>query len=110
MSIGTADYAKKETRVIDLHITVDPPTVYTYFWKEPVGSPEYFKRLQREYESWAKDFMEFIRDHRSQDPVQLNVERVTEDICSNCHSEWEPYLNEESGCLECVNCGKEIVQ
>jgi hypothetical protein len=41
------------------------------------------------YEKWVKEFEEFIRDHRSQDPVYLNVEREYKECCEFCEEEWE---------------------
>lgn len=43
----------------------------------------------RELKNWARDFEEFIRDHRSQDPVSLEVITDLQDQCSHCHREWE---------------------
>lgn len=40
-------------------------------------------------DEWARDFNDFIRDHRSQDRVDLSVERVFEDQCEFCNYEWE---------------------
>ena len=40
-------------------------------------------------ERWVKDFHDFIRDHRSQDPVFLSVERTYQEQCSYCNREWE---------------------
>lgn len=49
-------------------------------------------------EKWAREFAEFIRDHRSQDPVSLSVEREYQDQCSHCGREWE---EDEDGPLCC---------
>ncbi len=42
-----------------------------------------------EYETWAKDLEEFIRDHRSQDGCRINVIREESEICSICENDWE---------------------
>lgn len=56
--------------------------------------------------AWADEFNAFIRDHRSQDPVYLTVERVQEDQCSVCGQEWEPIS--DGGPMYCATCGAEI--
>lgn len=58
-------------------------------------------------EQWAKDFNDFIRDHRSQDPVRIYIEREYKDLCSHCHAEWEPFNDE--GVERCANCGAQVV-
>jgi hypothetical protein len=55
----------------------------------------------KEIEAWVKDFHAFIRDHRSQDPVFLNVARAYEDQCGFCGSKWE---EDEEGMPLC--CGR----
>ena len=40
-------------------------------------------------ESWASDFNDFIRDHRSQDPIDLYINREYEEQCSHCGYTWE---------------------
>lgn len=57
-------------------------------------------------QAWVKEIMAFIRDHRSQDQVHLDVERVTQDQCSECESEWETMI--EDGVLKCASCGAEV--
>ena len=72
----------KQKVLIDVKIICDPPRAYWYTGRT-------MEHLAREYEDWVKDFHAFIRDHRSQDPVTLNVEREYQDQCSFCHSFWE---------------------
>jgi len=84
----------KKTIISDVKIECDPPRV-----------PFYIKRNGQEaisdyYESWIKDFNEFIRDHRSQDPVSLFVEREYQDICSYCGSDWN---EDENGLPLCCD-------
>jgi hypothetical protein len=43
----------------------------------------------RQAEALAREFNEFVRDHRSMDWVSLSVEREYENQCSHCHSIWE---------------------
>lgn len=66
----------------DVKIECEPP--HFYGW----GRRTIEQRAQ-ELESWAREFEAFVRDHRSQDPISLNVVKVFEDQCSHCHSEWE---------------------
>ena len=66
----------------DVTITCDPPRVSNYLYRNPEA---YAKEMER----WVEDFHDFIRDHRSQDPVHLDVNRVYEDQCSHCHNNWE---------------------
>jgi len=51
-------------------------------------------------EMWVKEFHDFIRDHRSQDPVFLNVERVYEERCSFCGYQWEEEENGQPYCCD----------
>jgi len=70
----------KKKVLVDVKIECDPPPSY---WRRT--PEEYAKYLQ----NWVDDFHEFIRDHRSQDPVTLHVEKVYQNQCSFCTSEWE---------------------
>lgn len=58
------------------------------------------ERKAEELEDWVKDFKDFIRDHRSQDPVNLSVERVYTDVCSFCGATWEV---DDDGCPVCCD-------
>ena len=82
-------FAKKKTVLIDAHIECLPPHQNCLPWmfgsKVEEGTVEYYA-LQ--LERWVDDFQEFIRDHRSQDPVNLSVEREYEDQCSLCGNKW----------------------
>lgn len=66
----------------DVRIEVDPPSFRNWYRRSVEGRA-------RELEAWAREFEAFVRDHRSQDPIYLNVIRDHEDQCSHCHSEWE---------------------
>ena len=54
----------------------------------------------KELEQWCRKFEEFVRDHRSQDPVSLSVKREYEEQCSHCRYKWE---TDEEGCPVCCN-------
>lgn len=81
--------------LVDVQVTCDPPATR---WCRTL------EERARELEHWARDFHEFIRDHRSQDPVSLNVERIYQDQCSHCHREWE---EDEDGPLCCDKAQEE---
>ena len=85
----------KKKLLVDVKIECDPPSFY---WVK--DQEDYAKRC----EGWVKEFHEFIRDHRSQDPVFLNVERVYKEVCSFCKSEWE---EDETGEPACCNAAVE---
>ena len=71
-------------KVLDeVTISVDPPNFRLY------GCDNYMERYAQEIDGWARDFHDFIKDHRSQDPVKLNIYRHYKDICSFCKTEWE---------------------
>jgi len=59
----------------------------------------YAKELEHE----VKGFDDFLRDHRSQDLIELEVERDIKDVCSVCGNEWEP--DEENSITHCAHCG-----
>ena len=58
----------------------------------------------KQLEAWCREFEEFIRDHRSQDPIGLSVEREYQEQCSHCGSEWE---EDKDGPLCCNEAQKE---
>lgn len=58
----------------------------------------------------CSEFHDFMRDHRSQDTVQLTVEAVRKDVCSQCGDEWETYIEDDPnspdfGSESCACCG-----
>lgn len=80
----------------DVRMEIDPPSYLTYYWRDPL-------QKARAMESWAEEFHDFLRDHRSQDPVYINVIRVYEEVCVHCGVDPEP---DERGCPCC--CGKAV--
>lgn len=72
----------KQKILVDVTVTCDPPS-YINRWNRSIEQRE---KMMIE---WVNEFHDFIRDHRSQDPVNLNVERVYQEQCSHCHNEWE---------------------
>ena len=90
----------KKIRVLhDVKLVADPPASI-YRWARDQES------IARDMESWAKEFTEFVRDHRSQDEIHLSVKRVYQDQCSECLREWEP-VTDENGTY-CAWCGGHI--
>ena len=83
----------KQKVLIDVKITCDPPG-YVARWHKTIE--EQVKAI----ESWVKEFHDFIRDHRSQDPVSLDIERVYEDQCSFCGYRWELDENGDPACCQ----------
>lgn len=92
-----AEPVKPVKRLVDVRIEAEPP--YGWYYR-PADLAEQAARL----EQWTEEFHGFIRDHRSQDPVSLRVERIYEDLCSGCGGEWE----EDGGC--CSSCGALVAQ
>jgi hypothetical protein len=74
-----------KTKVMtDVTLELDPPSFY-----------------YRDAEHKARTLQEdFIRDHRSQDPVTVSVRRVYEDQCSFCHRTWEELDDGEPACCQ----------
>lgn len=68
--------------VVGLRVEVDPP------WHVTSHSHS-SEEKQRRLNAWAREFEAFVRDHRSQDPISLNVIRDERDQCSHCGYEWE---------------------
>lgn len=66
--------------VVGLRVEVDPPNLW---WCRTQ------KDRERALNEWAREFEAFVRDHRSQDPISLNVIREEQDQCSYCGYEWE---------------------
>jgi len=64
---------------------------------------EWAKQLERA----AKEFHDFLRDHRSQDMVVLDVVRKYKDVCSVCKDTWE-LDKDDNDVLICAACGAEI--
>lgn len=76
----------KKRVLVDVRISCDPPVWYA--WRR-YDSGEAQEKYAQYCEQWVKEFHSFIRDHRSQDPINLNVERHYGDQCSFCGRVWE---------------------
>ena len=75
-----------------------------------IQSWRYKDKLQygKELEQEVKNFELFLRDHRSQDMIDLNVTYIKGDICSACKREIEMYFDEDRKCFYCSNCGAKL--
>ena len=67
---------------VELKVVVNPPS-YAYGYTRDI------EQQAANLEQWARELQEFVRDHRSQDPVYLGVERVVEEVCSSCKHTWD---------------------
>jgi len=94
----------KVTRVVDVRIICDPPSyIYSWAdWSHERGSPEWWAEVHKATLKWVDEFCEFIRDHRSQDPVYLNVVKDEQAQCSRCGNEWEVF--DDDGVTYCAHC------
>lgn len=95
---------RKVNRIVDVKVVCEPPNYIARYagFGRSYGSPEYWVKYESDLKAWIREFQEFIRDHRSQDPVSLDVEIQRQDQCSACGREWEP----DENC--CAGCGAEI--
>ena len=87
----------KKKVLTDLRVVCDPPR---YVGRYSTNMEDKAKLL----EEWCEEFKAFVRDHRSQDPIDLTVERVHEYVCSHCGSEWDDELKGEC----CDEAAKEL--
>lgn len=91
---------KREHVLVDVKVEADLSSmIYRSFCKDVESE---VKELERA----AKEFHDFLRDHRSQDMVTLNVEKIYKNLCLACGEEWETY--EENGKTYCASCGNEV--
>lgn len=90
---------KKKNVLIDVHLEAYAPN-----WVARYGTAE--QRAQ-ELRDWTREFTGFVRDHRSQDAISLDVIEEREDICSVCGQQWETQIDDD-GKLQCANCGAEV--
>lgn len=77
--------------IVDFRVEVEPPHHVTRWAANN-------ERKEKALKEWAREFEAFIRDHRSQDPINLTVIRDERDECSLCGREWE---QDEDGPLCC---------
>lgn len=101
----TEKATKREKVLVDVKVEADLSGMlrYSHFLHHYKDEEERAKELDRA----TKDFNDFLHDHRSQDMISLDVQRIYKDLCSVCGEEWEPDRGED-GKLYCANCGAEI--
>lgn len=85
--------------LVEVRLVAEPPAAVTRWARTKEREAELL-------ENWVQEFRDFLRDHRSQDPVSLEVKRVKKDLCSECESEWETM--EDNGKTFCASCGREV--
>lgn len=104
----TTSTAKPVKRVVDLFVRCDFPHANQYFCyihgNKPIEEQEKIKR--RNLQDAVREFTDFLRDHRSQDIVDMGVVEVTEEVCSICGDKWEPADDDEG--TYCACCGARV--
>ena len=98
----TQKLAKPERRLVDVHVEIDAP-YYAY------GRSRDPERIAESLEWWAKEFNDFLRDHRSQDALDIKVVRDIKDVCSLCGRPWEITPPDDDCPHEtCAWCGERV--
>ena len=94
---------KRERRIRDIKIIATfPGDDRRYHW-------ETWEKYEIRLRNRASYFQNFLRDHRSQDKVNLDIEVEHEEVCTHCECQWEPY-HDDDGVLCCAGCGAIIVE
>jgi len=96
--------SKKRTVLTDCIVTAEFDHGQFVGWG--LSGSDRVEALARAAESRCREFNSFIRDHRSQDDIRLNVEKITEEQCSNCGRAWEVDYTEVPP--TCAGCGAEV--
>lgn len=86
--------------MIDMNVTIDLPV--RVYW-ERYGSPEYWKKLEKELEYEIRDFQDFIHDHRSRDSYGMQINKIYAMHCKFCGYEYPDGYN---GLVDC--CGEAL--
>lgn len=92
-----SESVKKLRVIVDTKVIIEPSFSC---WRPRETPDERHKRLER----WAKELLEFFRDHRSMDVNSVEAEPIYEDQCSECGRIWETY--EDDGITCCAGCGR----
>lgn len=87
----------KQKVLVDVKVVCDPPYMAGYWGRN-------LEDKARQLEKWCREFEQFVRDHRSQDPVGIYVEREYQEQCSHCGYEWE---TDDTGCPVCCHIAME---
>lgn len=94
--------SRRRSVLVDCHVEADL-SGYVSWMRHGNYTVE---RRAQELEKACAELVEFVRDHRSRDPLSLEVVREFKDLCSACGAEWETY--EDEGKTWCANCGSEV--
>lgn len=98
---------RKEKRVVDARVIAE----FNLHWtdRQIYDGGQWRDRTPEEIgaklEERCQAFREFMRDHRSQDTVTLEVERVVSDVCSACKRAWDPMTTDEDTDYARTTCG-----
>jgi hypothetical protein len=95
----------KIKRTTGVRIVCSPHRLFSYA-PHQWGSDQYWAWCERQATEWCSEFHAFMRDHRSRDPVNMDVERDTEEVCSQCGALWEEIDIDGRQC--CSNCGDAV--
>lgn len=98
MAETTARTVTKQRVLVETRVIVEPGY-------SPSRSPEQNKKF---LERWAKELMEFFRDHRSMDVNAVFADPTYQVQCSGCHREWEEMQDDDTGETCCAWCGVPI--
>lgn len=90
---------KLEYVLVDAHVEAE---MHQWWRRWNVSPEEHAKHLEKT----VKEFVDFLRDHRSQDMIELTVIRNKKDLCSACRNEWETDTDENG--TFCVHCGATV--
>lgn len=105
---STPPTARREKITVDIRIEAEPHYSATRCFHAHKTNDEQIACRVAKAEKWAREFMDFLRDHRSQDLVGLDVVRVTEDRCSACGERWETMTDE--GVEVCAYCAVAVAR
>ncbi len=90
---------KLQKELTDVHIVCTPPASLTkWVWD--------WERKASLMEDWAKEMVDFVRDHRSRDPMDLEVVRTYRYFwkCPECGLEHEVPAGQPPESFDCQNC------
>lgn len=100
MDTTTAKATRLCKVLVDCHVEADLSGYLTWVPYHDI------ERRAKALEAACAELIDFIRDHRSRDPLIFKVVREYKDLCSMCEREWETCT--EDGTTYCANCGAEI--
>jgi hypothetical protein len=97
---------RKVKRAAECFIEIRPNNLYTHIWWRDASLEEQIEFERKQYEDWAKELREFLRDHRSQDIQDVLVRTVETDACSECGKDWD--IIRDGDKVICAYCGVEV--